>query len=626
MHDRALTGCWFELLRQGGCGDAEVLLQREFHERSAIEIGDWISIETDPEERCYLGRVEECRYQLPGLLRIRLTGMAIELNEIFPGGFQAGSSESRPHRYGATDLFSNDPDRSWEVAYPTLSIEDLVHWLIRNHVEHRTHIQYVPSLIEAPIRLRGVQSLKFRGEESLRSILKDLALRVQASWGVDPQGRFFFLQKRTAIQNTLQIAENLIACEEIRDRDMIFNRLLLTGDYVYDKRDLSGQIARRVFRWRANYFEPDSCSQYGNRRLRLWIPWIRTQADSLDFAREFFRTYAYPVARYSVETRPGGPMTVPWEGPLQLNNPAGEVLCVSETDKVRVFCDQAIRMRLQLGPEDPREQWPEPPHDERWEIPDHIPSYGGKVSVTEYPSDGGGGGGGHSTAATSSHFTDHSTVDSSSYDGSSDTPSDSLSGSSLSSNLGEDSASWDATDNSDQTNHHNHHSSNDSAESDSQTLGQTSLSEEDSSPGTSQELTSEDSLLSSELGTALTHSSNSHYTSASLGTESSLVGTSTHAATSQTSSAGDETTVSSNSFETDSSDATDSSDSHANSSNSNSNDSLSVSLSGSGSPSGSSYDQTNSHLFSSHEPESSWNSLNSNSDSTSWSLNSSSNS
>ncbi len=48
LDDRAISGCWFELHRQGGCGAGEVVLQRDFHERRAIEIGDWISCESTP--------------------------------------------------------------------------------------------------------------------------------------------------------------------------------------------------------------------------------------------------------------------------------------------------------------------------------------------------------------------------------------------------------------------------------------------------------------------------------------------------------------------------------------------------------------------------------------------------
>lgn len=418
LDDRAISGCWFDLHRQGGCGAGEVVLQRDFHERRAIEIGDWISCESAPGQRVYLGRVEECRYQVPGLLRVRLMGMAIELNEVFPGGFGASSSEQRPHRYGATDLFSNDPDRQWELAFPASTVQELVRLLLSRHVQNQTHIQYVPSRVESPQLPLSALSLKFRGEESIRSILKDLALRAQANWGVDAQGQFFFTRRRTSLQSTLKLGRDLVSWEELRDRELLFNRLLLTGDYIYDKRDRSGQIARRVYRWRANYFEPNSCRRHGNRRLRLWVPWIRTQADSLNFAREFFRLYSEPTPRFSVETTPGSSIVLPWDGEVGLEDSLGSLIGRGVVDKVRVLFDHALRMRLEIGPEDPREQWPEPPQDERWELPDHFPSNGGHVSVTELSS-GGGGGGGSSSVQNSSQFTSDPTSDLSSNESSS---------------------------------------------------------------------------------------------------------------------------------------------------------------------------------------------------------------
>lgn len=395
LSDRAIGGCWFELHRQGGCGAGELALQRDFHERGAIEIGDWISCEGAVGQRWYLGRVEECRFQYPGQVRLRLAGMSIELNEVFPGGFDASPPERQPQRYGNTDLFSNDPDRDWEAAHPVSSIDGFVKLLMQQHVVNQTHITYLPDLVESPLRPVPSLSAKFRGEESLRSVLKDLALRAQASWGVDAFGRFFFLRRRISVQSTFRLGRDLVSLEETRDRELIFNRLLLTGDYIYDQRDNSGQIARRVFRWRANYFEPDSCQTFGNRRLRLWVPWIRTQSDSVAFAREFFRTYSQPTARYAIETVPQDSLLIPWAGPITIEDASGAPLSTGVIEKVRVLFDHAPRFRMEVGPEDPREQWPEPPQDERWELPDHIPSNGGDISLTDFvPSSPGGGGGG----------------------------------------------------------------------------------------------------------------------------------------------------------------------------------------------------------------------------------------
>lgn len=522
LDDRAISGCWFELHRQGGCGAGEVVLQRDFHERRAIEIGDWISFETAPGQRVYLGRVEECRYQVPGLLRLRLMGMSIELNEIFPGGFGASPPEQRPHRYGATDLFSNDPDRPWEVAYPATTLQELVRLLLTHHVLNQTPIQYIPSRVESPRVPTKALSVKFRGEESIRSILKDLAMRAQANWGVDAQGQFFFIRRRTSLLSTLQLGRDLLSWEELRDRELLFNRLLLTGDYIYDKRDQSAQIARRVYRWRANYFEPISCQRHGNCRLRLWVPWIRTQADSLSFAREFFRQYAEPSPRFFVETIPGQPILLPWEGEVGLEDSQGAMIGRGIVDKIRVQFDHAPRMRLEIGPEDPREQWPEPPQDERWELPDHIPSNGGDVSVTDQSS-GGGGGGGSSSEQNSTQppvtSSDHSSEDSSSQssDGSSEDSSDGSDHSSVSWPPTTDSTavSWSSTEDS-QLSSEASSSGTSGSEADSSDVETSAPSSQQSSEQTSESGTSspssdhssgvassdQSSLLSSDLSTS----------------------------------------------------------------------------------------------------------------------------
>ncbi|RLS52602.1 MAG: hypothetical protein DWH91_16265 [Planctomycetota bacterium] len=355
LSDRTVAGCWFEWHRQGGCGPGELIVQRQFAERQAIEIGDWISCETEDHSRWYLGRVEECHFQWPDLLRLRLAGMGIELNELFPGGFHPSPEAERPHRYGATDLFVHDPDRLWERAFPVTSLQGLVRQLFERHVVGQSHITYDPARIEAPEHPVSIDSLKFRGEESLRAILKDLALRAQTHWGVDAAGVFFFSRRTSAPQASFRIGRDLTSVEESRDRELLFNRLLLTGDYIYDARDHSGQVARRVYRWRGNYFEPASSQQHGNRRLRLWVPWIRTQSDSLAFARSFFRTYAVPTYRYTVETVPQSTPIFPWLGPVSLEDATGAILATGTVEKVRVLFDHAPRFRLEIGPEDPRE-------------------------------------------------------------------------------------------------------------------------------------------------------------------------------------------------------------------------------------------------------------------------------
>lgn len=384
VSDRAVAGCWFELHRQGGCGAGEVVLRDGFLQRGALELGDWISLEAAPGDRWYLGRVEERRSTSPAEVRVRLEGMAIELAEVFPGGFGLDVDGAAPHRYAATDLFPHDPDRALETVDTLATADAIVHRLLQQYVVPATHVNYDPTLIETPLQSAPVQSLKFRGEESVQSVLKELALRSQANWGVDAWGRFFFQQRRDDLLATWREGRDLTSLQESRDREHLFNRILLTGDYIYDVRAATDHLARPAFRWRGNYVQPASRDAHGERRIRLWIPWLRTEADSLAFVREFFRVYAQPTSRYLLETTPQSELVHPWTGRVRLEDREGHLLLIAAIESIRVTFDHAPRFRLELGPEDPRNLWPEPPHDERWELPEGR-APGGGVDLTDPP-------------------------------------------------------------------------------------------------------------------------------------------------------------------------------------------------------------------------------------------------
>jgi hypothetical protein len=359
------------------------LLKDRFPERDEVEIGDWISLEFAEGERWYLGRVEQRSAESPAGIRFRLEGMGIELNEVFPGGFDPELEGVPPHRIGRTDLFSNDPDYVIETHDSASDAADVVTLLLERYVLPATHIVHDPLLIESPPSPAGIESIKFRGEESIRSIVKELAMAARgASWGVNADGKFFFLQRRADVLTVLREGRDLTSLEESRDREYLFNRVLFTGDYVYDRRGSSDWIARRSYRFRGNYVQPDSRDVHGERRIRLWIPWIRTPDDALSFIREFFRTYAEPTSRYLLETNGRSALLQPWGGRVRLEDRNGAALAVGQLETVRVLFDHVPRFRLEIGPEDPRTLWPEPPEDERWELPE-VQRAGGIVSLTE---------------------------------------------------------------------------------------------------------------------------------------------------------------------------------------------------------------------------------------------------
>ncbi|WP_339912211.1 hypothetical protein [Symmachiella dynata] len=379
ISDRAIAGCWFELHRQGGCGAGELRLNDRFVDRAGIEIGDWISMAYQTGDRWYLGRVEERVATSPAEISFRLQGMSVELGEVFPGGFSPDRADGAPpHRYARTDLFPHDPDRSLETVDAVSQPDEFVTLLLQQYVVPRTHITLDAAMVDAVNLADGVTTAKFRGEESVRSILKEEAVRAfNASWGVDAWGRFFFLQKRTSVIATFQEGVDVVALEESRDRDLLYNRVMLTGGYVYDEQLGSDIFMRGYYRWRGNYIQPASRDQHGERRIRIWIPWIRTESDSRQFVKEFFRVYAQPTSRYFVEVADQQVLPAPWGGRILIKDHSGAELISAMVETIRVQFDHAPRFRLEIGPEDPHTHWPEPPHDERWEIPGNQNQNGG---------------------------------------------------------------------------------------------------------------------------------------------------------------------------------------------------------------------------------------------------------
>lgn len=388
--ERALEGCWFELHRLGGCGAGEIRLRDEFPQRHAIAPGDWIACEYSPGDRWYFGRVEQRQARSPAGVALRLEGMGVELGEVFPGGFSPSAGDGRaPHRYARGDYFPFDPDRSEETFDAVSEPQALISLLIQQHALPRTHIVHEPSLIEEAIQATQIESLKFRGEESLRAIVKELALRARnAAWGVDELGRFYFLQPRGTVLTTYREGTHLLSLEETRDRDLLYNRVSLVGGYVYVPRGSDG--GRNLFRWQGNYVQPASRALHGERRIRLQVPWIRTRTDSREFIREFFRVYAQPAARYLIEVGNAAQLPRPWLGRIRILDRNGAEIASQQPETVRVEFDRSPRLRIEIGPDDPHIHWPAPPGDFRWEIPspeERNPGWGGsEVSFTWGPS------------------------------------------------------------------------------------------------------------------------------------------------------------------------------------------------------------------------------------------------
>ncbi|MBI1346184.1 hypothetical protein GC163_07825 [bacterium] len=358
LDERAIAGCRFTLERVGGCGAGQLKLRDAFADRAALTVGTWIACEYADGDRWYLGQIVERVTQSPAGITLQLAGLSQQLQQVFPGGFGVDSDDP-PHRYALTDLFSEDPDRALETLDVVERPEDIVRLLLSQYVVSATSITYVPELVENADVMADVASLKFYGEESVSSILKDLALRVQhAAWGVNEAGQFYFLPERSTLLMTCQESVDAVELRESVSHDQIFNRVLLTGGYIY------GPLG--TARWRANYRQPASIATYGERRIKIWVPWIRTSEDSQQFVREFFDVYAQPTNHFRVTI--ANPTTCPWPwlGCVRLLDSESNELITAQPERVIVEFDHTPVLTFELGPDDPRKLWPSPPHEERY--------------------------------------------------------------------------------------------------------------------------------------------------------------------------------------------------------------------------------------------------------------------
>ncbi len=369
---RVAGGAWFELHRQGGCGDGEIVLLDSDSSGGDVAVGDWIAFEYDTNDRWYQGQVVSRKRIANNAVKLRLAGMSRQLDEVFPGGKGTAVADGTPpHRFAATDEFQNDPDYLAESLDSVNSPTDVVRLLVDEYIIPQTDITKVASLIEDPTATAIVRSLKVRGDESVSTILRDLATRCRgSSWGVNADGEFFFLNPKTTLLATFREGTDLVSLEQRLRHDLIFNRLLLTGDYLYGSPVDSAASARAIARWQGIYIQPASRTQYGVHEIAISLPWIRTQDDSREFAREFFRRYAQPALSFVIEVAAQSNLLKPWDGTLRLQDSSGNELFTGEFDSVRVEFDASPRFRIAVGQTDPHEIWTGGYPREHWPVAD----------------------------------------------------------------------------------------------------------------------------------------------------------------------------------------------------------------------------------------------------------------
>ena len=401
LSDETVEGCSFELHRNGGCGGGELTIARPWSRRDhspRILVGDFLTIgrhipgDANSFRPWYVGRVVARTAAIPAGITLRLEGLSTGLGELFPG---SADPADPPLRFGQADLFAHDPDPSPEHRLPNRTVRQTLTAILPTP-QQRAAIGLASggdvNLHVNPL----LDDFTLYGEESLRSVMKELAIRAgNVAWGVDETRTIYFRRPIDAARSDaeqfddrvveLQVGRDVTRLEEFETRRTLFNRVILTGGYIYD-RPVSAAKARRNYRFRVQYFEPGSRADFGEARIRLNVPWIRTDSDARTFLREFFRVYARPQAKYLIEAAlpPDAVCPRPWTESVRVVDEKGEIVVDGHPQSVRVQFDHAPVIRLELGPEDPQSLWPAPPHDDRQARPDYRASHqgGGELGVT----------------------------------------------------------------------------------------------------------------------------------------------------------------------------------------------------------------------------------------------------
>jgi len=364
IDSEVVAGARFTLRRYGGCAEGQITLRRVFTDRTAFEPGHWISFEFDSSgsSRWYYGRIEQRRTLSPAGVTLSLMGMGVQLYQVFVGDFRV------PIVYGRSDVqFPDDPDAGDESFVPGAQIGQVVQRILDDHVLPATDITYASDGIDAiSVAMRHA---KFAGEEHVVDVFKQLALwSGDANWGVDADGQFFFQQKNAEVQGTVQEGVDAVRLEETRDIDLLFNRVLFIGGWIYRSFDGPPPI-RYASRFRRHFKRQSSIDVWGQRRLRIDAPWIRTTPDASAFVSAFFDTYAQPVNVYEVQVEDRAALWQPWDGPIRLKDADGNTLSEQHPQEIEVLFDERPAFLFRLGPEDPLSLWP----NQNWDLREPVP-------------------------------------------------------------------------------------------------------------------------------------------------------------------------------------------------------------------------------------------------------------
>lgn len=340
--------CDFEWLRQAGLGGGAMTLDLTTADTLPV-VGQWVTCKYNSTDVWYRGRIEEVAVNSPdGGVNIRMFSLWSVLTEMQVGGNPWW--DTGPQTFGRFDYFTSDPDRASQTYTTITNIKDLVQKLYDDYLlPWGNGATILLDVIDAPTDADSFASMTFRGGESLNQVLRTIAEAAgDYSYGITADNKFFFKPNDTAAQHTYTEGVNCNYSYST-DRSLMYNRLILTGGYVYGAPSTAG-----FYVW--NYHAEDSTSvaAYGvTKSLTVKIPWIRNHIDSQNFADSFFAKYAQPTTRYSIQTIAQGYPLLPWMGAINVVNSGSVTVATQTFDAVKVTFNAAPVFSLTTGPAQP---------------------------------------------------------------------------------------------------------------------------------------------------------------------------------------------------------------------------------------------------------------------------------
>lgn len=339
----------FQWNRTGGLGTGTFTLDA-VPDADTPQVGQWIVCRYSATSTWYRGKIDAVEVDSPnGTISLRTTSMWSVITETQVGGNPWW--DKQPQTFGRYDYFYNDPDHATQVYTNLTNLKDVVQKLYDDYIApwgNGTTIQL--DVIDAPTDADSFASMTFRGGESLSQILRSIAEAAgNYSYGIDADNKFFFKPFDDVPQTTYTDSVNA-KMSWTTDRDLMYNRLILTGGYVYGSPTPNG-----FYVWDYHAEDAASVAAYGvSKTLTVKIPWIRNHVDSQNFADSFFAKYAVPTTRYSITTIAQGHTLFPWKGSINVVDNRGTTVNKLVLDTVAVEFDAAPFFKFTTGPEEPK--------------------------------------------------------------------------------------------------------------------------------------------------------------------------------------------------------------------------------------------------------------------------------